>query len=392
MKEIVVLGATGSIGRQALDILKYSNEYDLIGLTFFSNVDKIEEYLLYFPHLKYVGITDENAAKEFKSRHKNYEVLFGKNADTKILELNQKAYVLNSILGNDGLIPTLKAISQNQVIFLSNKESLVIGSTLVLNALKKSKSKIYPIDSEHVGLNKLLNELKENKTNRKDVLSYVITASGGALRDKEKRDLKNVKVEEVLNHPTWKMGSKITVDSATLINKAFEVIEASVLFHIPIKKIKPMLCRSSLIHAALFFKDGKRKVELSPVDMKVSINFALSLGKNKVHPIYLDEEKLLSNNPLLDIDFSFYPCFKLTLNMFKKYGNIGMIYFNELDTQLINSFINNDIPFTDIYLGLKYLYLNFNILDKLSEKNIEEITDNARSFAKRIVENKEYRK
>ncbi len=392
MKDLVLLGATGSIGRQALDILKYSYEYDLVGLTFSSNYNKIEEYLLYFPNLKYVGIIDENAGKEFQNKYKNYKVIIGKDANIKILELNKESVVLNSILGNDGLVPTLVALKQNQVLLLSNKESLVIGSYLVNPIRKKSKSKIYPIDSEHVGLYKLLNQIKEEKRNKKDIESYVITASGGALRDKEKRDLKNVKPEEVLSHPTWNMGNKITIDSATLINKAYEVIEASVLFNIPIKKIKPLICRSSLIHASIIFKDKSQIFELSPVDMKVAISFALSFGKTKAHKINFDEEKMLKENTLEEIDFSFYPCFKLTLNMYKKFGNVGMIFFNALDTKLIDEFIANNIPFTDIYLGLKYLYLNFNIKEELTEENIDKISTDAIKYANKIIANKEYKK
>ena len=390
MKDIVVLGATGSIGRQTLDILKYSYDYNLVGISFFSNYREIEPYLLYFPGLKYIGIVDKKAASEFEASHSNYKIISGSDASTKILELNSKATVVNSILGNDGLIPTLKTISQNQTLLLSNKESLVVGSTLVKSALKESKSKIYPIDSEHVALNKLLNELKEKKISTDKVNSYIITASGGSLYGFNKKDLNKTKPEQVLHHPTWVMGKKITIDSATLVNKAYEVIEASVLFDLPINKIKPLICRSSLIHAAIDLDDNTRIVELSPVDMRVSIAFALSEGKTKAHKIREDEKKKLEEIKLEEIDFSFYPCYELTLNMYNKFGNVGMIYFNAFDTLLIESFLDNKISFTDIHKGLEYLYLNFNFNEKLTIKNIHEISSNAFDYAKDLVLNKKF--
>ena len=390
MKDIVVLGATGSIGKQTLDILKYSYDYNLVGITFFSSVEEIEPYLFYFPNLKYVGIVDKNAANEFEKNHSNYKIISGSDASEKLLELNKGATVVNSILGNAGLFPTLKALSLNQTLLLSNKESLVVGSTLVSAAIKNSKSKIYPIDSEHVALNKLLNELKEKKISQDKVKSYIITASGGALYGLSKKELNRVKAEQVLHHPTWAMGKKITIDSATLINKAYEVIEASVLFDIPLEKIKPLICRSSLIHAALDLDDNSRLVELSPVDMKVSIAFALSNGLTKAHKINIDEKKKLENISLEEIDYSFYPCYELTLNMYKEFGNVGMIYFNILDTMLIESFLNNKIPFTDIYNGLNYLYQNFSIKEKLTTSNIHMISSDAFDLAKDIVTNKKY--
>lgn len=389
MKDIIVLGATGSIGRQTLDILKYSYDYNLVGITFFSDYKKIEPYLFYFPNLKYVGIVDKKAANEFGEAHKNYQIISGNYVSSNLLELFPDAYIVNAILGNAGLFPTLKAISQNQTLLLSNKESLVVGSTLVNTALKNSKTKIYPIDSEHVALNKLLNELKEKNLDKKDVSSYIITASGGSLYGLSQKELNKVKAEQVLKHPTWQMGKKITVDSATLVNKAYEVIEASVLFNIPIEKIHPLICRSSLIHAAIDIGNN-RLIELSPVDMKVSITFALSCGKTKAHNISIDEQEKLQNIDLEEIDFSLYPCYELTLNMYKKFGSTGMIYFNTLDTLLIEAFLNNKIPFTDIYKGLNYLYENFDNNEKLTLSNIHKISSDAFDFANDLVKNKKY--
>lgn len=389
MKDIIVLGASGSIGLQTLDLLKYSYDYSLIGITFYSNYEKIEEYLPYFSNLKYIGIIDNKKANEFKNKYQSYEIISGCDANIKLLE-KTNCDVFNSILGNSGLLPSLYTLNHNRDLLLSNKESLVIGSSLIKQALKNSKGKIYPVDSEHVALAKLLFDIKKQKINKTDILNYVITASGGALRDYDKKDLNNIKPVIVLNHPTWNMGNKITVDSSTLINKAFEVIEASILFKLPLNKIKPIICYESLVHAMIEFKDKTNIKEYSPVDMKVSIAYALSKGKLSTHQINKDDEKRINELHFKEIDYSFYPCFKLAINMYKKYHDIGMLYFNALDTLLVNAFINNQIKYTDIYKGLKYLYLNFDIKDNLTIDNISLIEEKANIYAKKIIDKKEY--
>ena len=392
MRKISVLGATGSIGLQTLDILKYSYDYELVGITFFSNYSKIEPYLPYFPKLKYVGIIDEKIGKEFKKKYPIYKVIIGKDANKEIINLSKAKYIFNSIIGNDGLIPSLVAIKNNCTLLLTNKESLVIGGKLIKEALTNSKSIIYPVDSEHVALNKLLDELKRNKINNNHIEKYIITASGGALRDYKKEDLENVKKEDVLKHPTWHMGNKITIDSATLVNKAFEIIEASVLFNIDINKIDAVICRESLIHAMIKLDDGTYLKEFSPVDMKVAITYALSRGKTKTHKLNSYEEEKISKLHIEDVNHQFYPCFDLTLNMYKRYHELGMIYFNMLDSKLIELFLKDEIKYNEIYKGLNYLYNHFNYKQELKLENIESILIDAKKEIDEILNSRSYLK
>ena len=386
-EKIIVLGATGSIGRQCLDILKYSFDYELVGVSFNSQIDLIEPYLFYFDSLKYIAITDVKKAKIFQERHPSYVVLSGVDASVKLVKKCQ-ATVFNSLMGNVGLEPTLTAIQSDLDVLLSNKESLVIGSSLIKSALKNSKSHLYPVDSEHVALAKLLKTLQEQGVNTEDILSLYVTASGGSLRDRQYSDLFKVSPQEVLHHPTWQMGNKITVDSATLVNKGFEVIEASVLFDFPLDKIKACICKESLVHALIEYKDKdeiKYIYEYSPCDMKVSIAYALSKGKMKTHKLSEEDEIAVKKLHFEEIDKAFYPAFELTIKMFKKYSNIGMIYYNAVDTAAIEAFLKNKIGYLDIYKSLKYTYDHLQISTEVSIESLSSLIKTAEAYADDVV-------
>lgn len=386
-EKIIVLGATGSIGRQCLDILKYSFDYELVGVSFNSQIDLIEPYLFYFDSLKYIAITDVKKAKIFQERHPSYVVLSGVDASVKLVKKCQ-ATVFNSLMGNVGLEPTLTAIQSDLDVLLSNKESLVIGSSLIKSALKTSKSHLYPVDSEHVALAKLLKTLQEQGVNTEDILSLYVTASGGSLRDRQYLDLVKVSPQEVLHHPTWQMGNKITVDSATLVNKGFEVIEASVLFDFPLDKIKACICKESLVHALIEYKDKdeiKYIYEYSPCDMKVSIAYALSKGKMKTHKLSEEDEIAVKKLHFEEIDKAFYPAFELTIKMFKKYSNIGMIYYNAVDTAAIEAFLKNKIGYLDIYKSLKYTYDHLQISTEVSIESLSSLIKTAEAYADDVV-------
>jgi 1-deoxy-D-xylulose-5-phosphate reductoisomerase len=385
---IILLGATGSIGTQTLEILRFSFDYQLIGVSLNSRYEKLEPFLLYFDALKYVAISDEEKAKEFKMKHPSLTVYSGEDSSLKLLRKLNKGTVFNALMGNCGLRPSLLAIRQNQDLLLCNKESIVIGSDLLSEALKTSKSKVYPVDSEHVALAKILAELKKQGIPKKDIKEVIVTASGGSLRDYPKDKIASVTPQEVLKHPTWAMGSKITVDSATLVNKGFEVIEASYLFSYPLTKVGAIICRESLVHAEVrYLEKGKEKtmVEYSPCSMQVAIAYALSKGKLEIHHNSKDDLEEIKKLHFAEVDHDFYPCFDLTINMSKKYGNIGMIYYNAVDTLAIEAFLAGKIPFLGIYDALKRTYETMPKTVKLSEKNLKEIIADAEKFAKSIV-------
>lgn len=387
-KPIIVLGATGSIGTQCLDILQFSLAYELIGVSLNSRFENLEPYLFYFDSLKYVAISDEKAAEKFKKLHPAYTVFTGEDSSLSLIKACAKADVFNALIGNCGLRPTLLAMRQNQDIMLSNKESLVIGSELIKKEAKKSKSHIYPVDSEHVALAKLIKEAKDRHIKKKDIKKYIVTASGGALRDVKKEDLVKVTPEQVLHHPTWAMGSKITCDSATLVNKGYEVIEASVLFNAPLSKVGAVICRESLVHAQLRYMDDNEEVllqEYSPVSMKVPITYALSKGKLGMHKDNIEDEVNIQKLHFDEIDYDFYPAFKYTINTFKKYGNVGMIYYNAVDTLAIEHFLKHKISYLQLLESLRYTYTHLNNLPALSEENLKEIIKAGEDYAREVL-------
>lgn len=387
-EKIILLGATGSIGKQCLDILKYSDEYELVGISFNSRISEIEPYLFYFDSLKYVAISDEEAASIFKDKHPSYQVLTGSNSSVKLVDLNKGVTVFNSLMGNIGLLPTLAAIRNNSDVLLSNKESLVIGSSFIKLALKDSRSHIYPVDSEHVALAKLIKEASDLNIQKDEIDELIVTASGGSLRDKKLEELEEATPSEVLKHPTWHMGSKITVDSATLVNKGFEVIEASVLFDFPLERVKAIICKESLVHALLSYKrEGEIHYlyEYSPCDMKVAIAYALSKGKLGAHKLSIEDKEAVQKLHFARIDKRFYPAFNLTVDMFSRHSNIGMLYYNAVDTCAINAFLRNEIKYLDIYKALKYTFDNFQDGLELNESNLDENIKRADEFAIEVI-------
>ncbi|MFA6830166.1 MAG: hypothetical protein WCR67_05655 [Bacilli bacterium] len=383
-EKILLLGSTGSIGRQTLDILKYSSDYELVGISLKSRFQNLEDYLFYFDSLKYVAIEDEKSALEFKAVHPSYTVISGKNCSVELIKsVKGEKTVFNALMGNCGLLPSLEAIKEGCDLLLSNKESLVIGSSLIKKALETSQSHLYPVDSEHVALAKLLKEAKRRGITNDQITKLTVTASGGSLRDMDIDQLDYVQPETVLHHPTWNMGNKITVDCATLVNKGYEVIEASVLFDFPLEKVDAIICRESLVHALLTYeKDGKEEtiMEYSPCDMKVAISYALSKGELNMHEISSEDEENIKKLHFGKIDNGFYPLFRQTINAFKTLGNAGMIYYNAIDSLAIQQFLDREIPFVYIREALGFAVENIPSMELTSE-NLPQIEAEAEKFA-----------
>ena len=351
-EKLLLLGATGSIGRQTLDLLKYSSDYDLVGLSFRSRWELLEPYLLYFPSLRFVAIEDEESAAAFHARHPSYVLLTGKDCSLALMERAPAETVFNALMGTCGLLPSLLAIEKGEDLLLSNKESLVLGSSLIAKARRSSPSRLYPVDSEHVALAKLLAELERRKIPRQDILELVVTASGGALRDWKREDLAKATPADVLRHPTWSMGRKITVDSATMVNKGYEAIEASVLFDFPLSKVSALICRESLVHALVRYREGEQErwiYEYSPVDMKVAIGYALSKGRTRWHENSAEDEEAVSRLHFERLDSSRYPLFGWTKEVFLRYGNPGMLLYDAVDSLAIERFLQQRIT----YLGIE---------------------------------------
>lgn len=388
-ERIVLLGATGSIGRQTLDLLKYSWDYELVGLSLRSRHSLLEPYLPYFPSLRFVAIEDAKAAEEFRLLHPTLEVLSGKDCSLLLLEKVRQGTVFNALMGMSGLLPSLAAIEQGRDLLLSNKESLVIGSSLIFEKLRSSPSRLYPVDSEHVALAKLLDELKRRDIPKSDILELIVTASGGALRDRRKEELSFVTPKDVLSHPTWSMGKKITVDSATMVNKGYEAIEASVLFDFPLSQVSAVICRESLVHALVRYREEGRErflYEYSPVDMKVAISYALSKGRTKWHRPDKEDERNVSKLHFQKLDTAFYPLFETTRKTFLRYGNLGMLLYDAVDSRAIELFLRGELSYLSIEKALRSVPQGMAEPPKWSMENLEAAQKWARRTAESIVD------
>lgn len=270
-KHISLLGATGSIGLQTIDILKeHPEDFKLVAFSAGRNLEKTKEIIRDFmPSL--VSVQLEEDATSLRNMFPGIHFSFGSKGLIDVATHPEASILVNAVIGSVGLESTLEAIKQSKTIALANKETLVTAGHLVMAAAKKYNSLILPVDSEHSALFQSLNGENINQVSK-----LILTASGGSFRDKTREDLQDVTIQDALNHPNWSMGAKITIDSATMMNKGLEVIEANVLFDIPYDDIEVVLHRESIIHSMVEFHDTSVMAQLGTPDMRVPIQYALS--------------------------------------------------------------------------------------------------------------------
>ncbi|MCS7245828.1 MAG: 1-deoxy-D-xylulose-5-phosphate reductoisomerase [candidate division WOR-3 bacterium] len=356
MKKIGILGATGSIGTQAIEIIrKFKNLYTIEFLVSYSNYEKLfklaEEFNIYK-----VGIIDESVnvkSRKFKV-YKGYE----------ILELIENIdLLLVSTTGTFSIFPTLRAIENNINIALANKEILVSFGKIVKERLKNSKSTIIPVDSEHSAIFQLINPYKN------EVERIILTASGGPFLNFNIEEMEKVNVEMALNHPTWKMGKKITIDSATLFNKALEIIEAYYLFNT--KNIDVVVHPQSIVHSFVQLKDGSLLAQLSFPDMKIPIAYALSYPERLENPSTISHPYDFSNLTFIKPDFEKFPSLKIAYFCLEKLSYYPTI-MNASNEVAVYSFLEGKIKFRDIFYIVEK---TIEVLEKekLSDETLEDL-------------------
>ena len=273
MKKLVILGSTGSIGTNTLDIVsKFPGKFQVIGMTAGSNVDKLEEQVRTFGPAM-VAMSDETAAQQLRVRCKGLatKVLSGAEGLVQIATMPKADLVISAIVGGAGLLPTLAAIKAGKSIALANKEPMVMAGRLMQEEARKANVRIFPVDSEHSAL---FQSMEGHRM--ADIRRLILTASGGPLWDLTTEQMKDVTPEEALQHPNWKMGPKITIDSATLMNKGLEVVEARWLFDIPASQIEVLIHRESIIHSLVEYSDRSVIAQLGLPDMRTPIAYAMN--------------------------------------------------------------------------------------------------------------------
>lgn len=381
MKKVLLLGASGSIGNQSLDILKKDKKrFTLDGFSLGRKIERIPQILKEFPEVKYVCVQLEQDYLKLKEEYPNLSWYFGDEGLKQIVIDCPSDMVINALVGFSGLVPSLTALREDKILCLANKESLVVGGKLIDSLLKQGKGKIYPIDSEHAAIAKLLSKVKTE-----DVEKILITASGGAFRDLKKEDLYNVSPEMALAHPNWKMGPKITIDCATMMNKGFEVIEAKWLFGFPLEKIEILMHRESHVHSLLLLKDGTYLADISEPDMHGPIEYALYEGKVDFEPKKATRLEDFGPYHFSEFDKSRYPCVDLALRAFKTGGNACAI-LNGANEEAVKGFLEGKIPFLSIQKLVTSALDNLKIIANPSLRDILTSDVNSRLYVSRIVE------
>jgi len=366
VKRIVILGSTGSIGRSTLDVIRNnSREIKIRGLSTKQNIDLLYKQIQEFKP-SHVSVWDENKAEELKKRVGNSVIVYsGLNGLLNLANL-ESDLVVSSLVGGIGLEPTLAAIKSGKNIALANKEVLVMAGAIVQREAKRHKVSLIPIDSEHSALMQCLWKREPD-----EIKKVILTASGGPFYNKSYSELKKITPELALKHPTWKMGQKVTIDSATLMNKGFEVIEASFLFDIPIDKIDVVIHPESIVHAMVEFIDGSICAVMHNPDMKIPIQYALSWPKRWRGYYGIFNLTKIGTLSFIKPDFKKFPALELAYNAAKIGGTMPSV-LSGADEVCVEKFLKGEIEFLDI---VKYVKSVINMHKSVNDPSLDDILE-----------------
>ncbi len=377
MKGISILGSTGSIGVQALEVCK-NLDFNVVALTANVNIDILEKQINEFkPEL--VAVMDIEKAAELKKRigNKNVEILSGIDGINCAASLSNADIVLNSLVGNIGLKPTLMAIRNGKNIALANKETLVTAGELVMKEAKKFGVKIYPVDSEHSAIFQCLQGNEQNK-----IAKIHLTASGGPFKDY--KSLKGITVEQALNHPNWSMGKKITIDSATMMNKGLEVIEAKWLFDVDVEQINVVVHPQSVIHSMVEFEDSAVIAQLGEPDMKVPIQYALTYPKRVKNDFPKVDFFKYGNLTFQKPDLKLFKCLSLAFSAIKTGGTLPAV-MNGANEIAVAAFLDGKIEFSYIPELIEKAMSAYNIIYNYSFDDVFAADLWARNYVMKIL-------
>ena len=368
IRKVTILGSTGSIGINALKVIEnLKEEIRVIGLSCNKNIDLLINQIKTFKPL-YVSIADEEAYHAFKNKITNYniELLKGRNGLLEISSISDNDLIINGLVGSSGMEPTLCALKKGINVALANKESLVMAGSLIEKAMNKSGAKIFPVDSEHSAIWQCLSGEALS-----DVKRLILTGSGGPFRTRALDTFANISVSEALAHPNWEMGRKISIDSATMMNKGFELIEAFWLFKLDAKKIDIIIHPQSIIHSMVEFIDSSIKAQIGVPDMKVPIQYALTYPRHVCAPWESLNFSKVNKLTFEDPDYNRFPCLLLAKKSLKRLGS-SPTALNLSNDYAVERFLKGEIPFNKIHK------INKESMDRhkwLKEPNLNDIKE-----------------
>ncbi|MET1123001.1 1-deoxy-D-xylulose-5-phosphate reductoisomerase [Priestia megaterium] len=368
MKKISILGSTGSIGKSSLEVIKNNlDKFKVIGLAANNDISTLESQVREFSP-KIVSVGNKQLAEKLKINlnNSNVKVVYGEEGLIEVATYSEADQVLISVSGAAGIKPTIEAIKSNKSIALANKETLVVAGHLVMDLVKSHKSTIIPVDSEHSAIFQCL-----NGENPLSMSKLIITASGGAFREKSREEMVKLRAEEALKHPNWSMGNKLTIDSATMLNKGFEVIEAKWLFDVDFNDIEILIHKESIVHSMVQFQDGSVIAQLGIPDMKLPIQYAFSypsrINKSYTTLSLSDIKSLSFEKP----DLIRFPCLDYALNAAKEGGTLPAVL--NASSEIANElYLQGKITFLEIE---RIIYEALNAHSLTNNPNLDEIVE-----------------
>jgi 1-deoxy-D-xylulose-5-phosphate reductoisomerase len=379
MKRIVIVGSTGSIGVQALDVVARSDDLEVVGLAAAGRWERLLAQAEEFG-VKRISLSDEAAASHAAVAWGKGEVLAGAEGLVRLVAESGAELVLNGLVGSAGLGPTVAALGEGIDVALANKESLVVGGELVMQLAEATGARVIPVDSEHSALFQLLRKEPPGTVER-----LVVTASGGPFRGLTREELAGVTPRDALAHPTWDMGGKITIDSATLMNKGLEVIEAHHLFGIPYERISVVVHRESIVHALVDLNDGASLAHLGHPDMRVPISFALHFPERADVPVERLDLAHVGTLSFEPPDLETFPCLALAHDAAAGGGTAPCV-LNAANEVAVHAFLNGRLRFLDIPSVIEGALEACGRVDVRSFDDLYDADAEARAVAASLVE------
>lgn len=380
LKKISILGATGSIGTQTLDILReHPSEFKLVAISIGKNLELARKMINEFqPEL--VSVQEYHDCNTLKSEFPNTKFTFGDEGLVEVAVYPSADILVNAVLGSVGLNPTLQAIESGKTIAIANKETLVTAGHLVMDAAKRNGVALLPVDSEHSAIFQCLQGEQD-----KNIERLILTASGGSFRDRSREELKGVTVREALNHPNWSMGAKITIDSATMMNKGLEVIEAHWLYNMPYEKIDVLLHKESIIHSMVEFHDSSIIAQLGTPDMRVPIQFALSYPDRL--PLTSTQRLNLAQIGTLhfkEVDVNRFRCMQFAYEAGKIGGTLPTV-LNAANEVAVAAFLDEKITFLQIEDLIEKALSNHDVIQNPDLSIIQEVDKETRQYVQTLL-------
>ncbi|MFT8321462.1 MAG: 1-deoxy-D-xylulose-5-phosphate reductoisomerase [Bacillus sp. (in: firmicutes)] len=373
MKYISLLGATGSVGTQTLDVIRHNPDtFQLVAFSAGKNIELTKKIITEFqPSL--VSVADKKDYESLKQEFPNTAFSFGKEGLVEVSVYHKADILVNAVLGSVGLQPTMQAIEAKKTIAIANKETLVMAGHLVMDAAKRNNVAILPVDSEHSAIYQCLQGEQE-----KNIERLLITASGGSFRDLTRKELEHVTLKDALNHPNWSMGAKITIDSATMMNKGLEVIEAHWLFSLPYDKIDVLLHKESIIHSMVEFHDSSVMAQLGSPDMRVPIQYALTFpDRLPLHGAQRLDLASIGKLHFQNMDLERFRCLAFAYEAGRQGGTLPTV-LNAANEIAVAKFLKGEISFLQIEELIEQAISNHQNIANPSLAVIQEIDSETR--------------